>query len=245
MKPRLFSTGLIGGALALFAVCLDANAATVTFVSATQDYNYVPTLQSAPNDYTCCGTVQWNVTANLPNVRLSPYGSIDNLSPYYNPNISHDVSGNYLSPYSVINPGGNTSPPGIATYNFASGVTSFSFLWGSPDLYNSVQFFAGLNGTDPISGATFYGNSAPISNCCTSGLNTNDVALFSFDGTVGSVQFQDSGTPAFEYSIPTTSLALTTPLPGGLLLFAGGLGVMGLIGGRRKKSKNQAVQAAT
>jgi hypothetical protein len=122
----------------------------------------------------------------------------------------------------VINPGGNTSPPGIATYNLAPGLASFSFLWGSPDTWNSVQFFAGANGTDPIPNATFYGNSAPIANCCTSGLNTNDVALFSFDRTVGSVQFQDSDTPASEYSIPTSfllatpSFLLATPLPGAL-----------------------------
>ena len=243
MKARSYSIALGTGILALLAFSYDANAATVTFASATPNYIYFPTLQPTPNDYTGSNTVQWNVTANIVNVELSPYGSIDPSSPYYNPNILSSM-GNYLSPYSVINPGGATSPNGVATYNFSSGVTSFSFLWGSPDPWNSVQFFSGANGTGAIPNALFYGNNPLLTNCCTSGLNTNDVAVFDFTGTVGSVEFQDTGTPAFEYAIPTTGSSLAaTPLPSTWTMLIAGFVGLGLFAYRGSKNRS-AIAAA-
>ena len=51
--------------------------------------------------------------------------------------------------YSVINSaamtGGNATA-GFAIYNFTTPVTTLSLLWGSPDSYNTIEFFAGADG---------------------------------------------------------------------------------------------------
>ena len=139
---------------------------------------------------------------------------------------------------------GGTATGGFAIYNFPTPLTTFSFLWGSPDSYNTIQFFAlagGAGSGSPIAtiggtnGNSFTGSN--LANCCGSGFDL--VSFLATGGTIGSIELTDSGEAAFEYSN-----VATTPLPAALPLFAGGLGLMGLLGGRRKRKSKASLAAA-
>jgi hypothetical protein len=112
-----------------------------------------------------------------------------------------------------------SSITGTATYTFGSLRTSFSLVWGSPDSYNSLEFY---NGTTLV--ATVFGGS--IVGCCGANITNSLVTIsgLQFD----SVRFV-SGTPAFEYA----NIA-AVPLPAGGLLLIAGLG--GLAALRRRKT---------
>ena len=130
--------------------------------------------------------------------------------------------------------GGNATA-GFAIYNFTTPVTTLSLLWGSPDSYNTIEFFAGADGIgtplatiDGTNGDFIHGNN--LSDCCGSGFDL--VSFLAKNGTVGSIKLTDSGEAAFEYSNIDPA-----PLPAALPLFAGGLGLMGLLGRRRTRER--------
>jgi hypothetical protein len=129
---------------------------------------------------------------------------------------------------------------GSATFDFSNPVTALQFLWGSPDAFNTITFYSGLDGTGTVEG-TFTGSDMAIQ-----GIGHD---LVTFDG---------SSTPFLSIVLTTTNNAfefadlqipgggnarIVTPLPATLPLFAGGLGLMGWFGGRKRRAQPSAPTA--
>jgi len=219
MKPGLSSSVALAGLLGVLAFSQSASA---SILISNQENTIYPGAASNPTPFS---STNWMTTqGSIPNSQLSPWTG-DPTPP------TGSVA---TAPYSCVSCG-TGGAAGDAIYQIPVGDTQFSLFWGSPDTYNIVEFFASNNGTgSPL--ASFNGASltppAPG--------NGFDVVTWSFNGTsVGSVELIDTGTAAFEYANP---LASTTPLPATLPLFAGGLGLVGLLS--RKKRKAAALAAA-
>jgi hypothetical protein len=134
---------------------------------------------------------------------------------------------------------GNTSTSYIAVYNAdysGSDVTATStglfFDFGDTNSLPYLQFVSTDNPYNPV--VVCFNNSAPHSPCTTlSDPSAIDVSL----NNVDFVSLDRQGNAQF------ASVA-TTPLPAALPLFATGLGVMGLLGWRRKRKGTAAIAAA-
>lgn len=183
---------------AIVAAAALSIAAIVPAGALTINYSPTPSVAfSNPLADSFTGTINENVTdpGLVPGVRRSPW------------------EGTALdgSVYSSIT--------GTATYVFDSLRTSFSLVWGSPDSYNSLQFF---NGSTLV--ATVLGSS--ITGCCGGNVPSSLV-------TIADLQFDSvvfvSSTAAFEYANISA-----VPLPAGGLLLIGGLA--GLAALRRRKA---------
>jgi hypothetical protein len=96
--------------------------------------------------------------------------------------------------------------------------SSFTLLWGSPDAYNQVALFSGLNGTGSPEG-TFTGAGLA---CGRSTCNQMQFDLVTFTasggGDIGSVVLSNNTSPAFEFGIGAV------PLPPAIYLFGSVLG---------------------
>ena len=132
--------------------------------------------------------------------------------------------GNSTSFYSCIDCSFGAGAEAVV-YNAPANTTTFSILWGSPDSYNSI-IFVGLDGST----TALSGNDLGV-------LTRQGFDFVTFTGSedLASVELYDNGTPAFEYADPSFSLALT-PLPPTLPMFVGGLGMIGLLGRKRKRA---------
>jgi hypothetical protein len=123
-------------------------------------------------------------------------------------------AGSTVTSYSVLStaPGFGTT----ATITFAAPVTSYPFLWGSPDVYNSVT-----DGPVTVTGSSFSSGT---------GLNSESM-LYTFSDLAGftSLTFATTGI-AFE-------LARVSPVPepGPFALVLAGLGVIGFAARRGKR----------
>lgn len=134
------------------------------------------------------------------------------LSPFPSP--AYDGTGYYAA-----GPATQTLPnPAILT--FSSLMSSFSFLWGSPDEYNTITFFNGLN---PV---TTLASLLPGFNYTQSGAVFVTVTGLLFD----SVQFY-SGSQAVEFASISA-----VPVPAGLPLLGAGVALLGYLGMRRKRN---------
>jgi hypothetical protein len=225
MKPRVYSSAIAAGVLALFAFSHDASATTVAINS--QDTTTLPTMDYITTPLSFSTGFILSTTNSQPGAQLSPWAT-------------DYTDQTTTAPFSVLDSTLATQAnPADAIYNLAPGATSFSVLWGSPDSYNSIEFFSGLGGSGLI--GTYTGSDLSG----TPGTGFDLVSFLASDGTIGSVEFLDYGEAAFEYSNVNVSgsNSLPTPLPAALPLFAGGLAMFGLIGGRRKR-KNAAALAA-
>jgi hypothetical protein len=119
---------------------------------------------------------------------------------------------------------------GTAGYNIAgTGVTLF---WGSPDTYNTLTFWTGLNGTGDS--ASILGSALDIP--ANLGLGHHLVTILTSE-LFRSVTLS-SENPAFEFA----NFA-TTPIPAALPLFATGLGMMGWLARRRKRGHAPSIAA--
>lgn len=204
MKKRLYVAAAAAVGLATCVATSGASASTITFtqnqVTVPADFITTPTMTSG----------NYTVTSGSNNYQSSPFP-------------------NQISPYSCLSCG-TPAVAGTATYDLPVGSTGFSIFWGSPDSYNSIEFFDGGTLLDTVTGTDL---NPPAG----SGHNLVD---FSFNGqTVTSVVLADNGTQAFEYS--DVSL---TPIPAALPLFMGGLGLIGLLTRRRKRQVSGAIVAA-
>jgi hypothetical protein len=142
------------------------------------------------------------------------------------------VSGSYESPYANNTPFNVISVAGgDAIYNV--GASSYSVLWGSPDSYNEIEFFAGADGMGGQIGSTLTGCDLTQNACTGAGF---DLVTFmvSTGGTIGSVELINTAGPAaFEFGTVSA-----TPLPATLPLFAAGFAGFGMLA-RRRRSKPQ------
>jgi hypothetical protein len=204
MKTRLFTA-----AIAVSLVAAYAQSSTAATVSISNE-------SFSPFNFAGAGfdTTASSSTGFFTQTTAGSIGGVQR-SPFANP----------LTNYSAIS-NNAVFTAGSATYNYAAGLTSFSFLWGSPDQYNTVKFFSGQGGTGSVEG-TFTGSSLtdPFKH-----IGYDLVTFLATGGTIGSVVLSDSGQPAFEYSNVTA-----TPLPAALPLFASALGIGGFFAAWRKK----------
>ena len=127
------------------------------------------------------------------------------------------VTGNYLV---VSSQGGS---PGSATID-THDVRSYSFVWGSPDTYNTVNIF-GTSGSSTV----FTGTMLQSQFAMSANGNNGATGLFTITGTEGSVidhlVLTSSGV-AFEVAAPV-------PEPETYALMLGGLGALGFMARRR------------
>ena len=161
------------------------------------------------------------------------------------------VSGQYRSPYENGSPQGSQGPGygadpyssvqggGSATFHVGQS-NALSLLWGSPDEYNSLQFYSG----DPNAGGSLLYTIVGSLLIQTYGHDQVDVSTNAFFDYVVLSSKQNS----FEFAGLSSSCDKCAPppevpLPGALPLLASGLGMIGLLGWRRKK-KNRAVLSA-
>jgi hypothetical protein len=118
--------------------------------------------------------------------------------------------------FSVVSTGANGTLGPIATLALGS-ATSFSFLWGSPDVENTISF----------GGTTFTGNSV-FAGANGSNVNTRLVTISNDGAALGNVAFQTSKI-AFEVAQVTP-----VPEPETYALMLAGLGAIGFVARRRK-----------
>lgn len=232
MKSRHFWAAFASvGALLVLSSGASASTITVSQNTSTLPLSYF--ISTPLGGTSSTGFIQ-NTNQSIPDEQLSPWATSNSVVQTTNP-------------YSVLNSAAAPqNSDAYAIYNQAVGTTSFSFLWGSPDSYNSVEFWSEVDGTGTLL-ATFTPGSVPTTSGATvtpggdipvatgSGF---DYVTFMFSGdTIGSVELSDASTAAFEYDNVSTSGSMSeTPLPGALPLFASGLLAMGLLGWRRKRS---------
>ncbi len=124
-------------------------------------------------------------------------------------------AGSTISSYSVLstNPGFSS----VGTISFAAPVTSYTFLWGSPDTYNTLT-----DGLVTVTGSSFSSGTG----------NNAESTLYTFSDLRGfsSLTFSTTGV-AFEVAAVTA-----VPEPETYALFLAGLAAMGFITRRRKNA---------
>ena len=125
--------------------------------------------------------------------------------------------------YSLITTGG------VATINFGAGVSSFSFLWGSPDTYNYIDIDADGVAFDQTYGGAMLGVLAnPDFTANGNNANTRVFTIAGTDGTlIRQLTFRSDGI-AFEVA------AAPVPLPAAAWLLLSGLAGLGFV--KRRKA---------
>lgn len=213
MKSLMRSASVVSVVVGLVAFAGTANALTVSIASQVTGAAY-----GGPDSFpiaapTSTTGVFGSSNLNTPTISINPFGS--NPADFY-----------YVLSQSGVG-------AGTATYDIAGGSTNFSLLWGSPDTYNSIKFCTGLDGggtcvtISPTVGGTFSATSSGY-----------DLIDFTSDVAFNSVILADSGQAAFEWSNVTV-----TPLPAALPLFAGGLGLLGFLGRKKRRAAVSALGA--
>lgn len=216
MKPHLcLSTALAASALVFGVFASDANAISIS--SVTQDLLTVPTTTNVPGtpDFGV-SAYDFNVVQDTANQWRSPWEANNDahLTPMWTDNHYSSVRG------------------GNAGFNVTG--DSASLFWGSPDLYNSITFWTGINGTGSsvtLTGTAlaygFYGHG-------------HDLVTITLDTIFHSVVLS-SDQAAFEFTNASASCRecapAPTPLPGALPLLVSGIAGMGGLLGWRKRRK--------
>ena len=142
-------------------------------------------------------------------------------SPFNNTGI--EGTQDYFTIGGVFGSNGALSPVSLS---FATVQSSFTFLWGSIDSYNSVEFFLGAISLFSYSGTNLIADFGFDDD----GPNFEEVALVMFDGFEGGFDKVKFTSPqaAFEMALPPV------PVPAAGLLLLAALG--GLTALRRRKS---------
>jgi hypothetical protein len=207
MRWRLYSSACIAVAVSAMALIDTANASSVSILSQSAS----PTASTATSSFMdpfigFSGSFMPSVTGSVFNEALSPF-------------VDQKLS------YSVLS--FDSAGPGSATYSTVGG-SEFSFLWGSPDPYNVVTFYSGVDGSGSVVGS-YTGNELSAATPD----KGYDFVTFSISG-VDSVVISNTGQAAFEYADVDPA-----PIPPTVLLFAGGLGLVGFFGWRKKRKQGE------
>jgi hypothetical protein len=225
------ATALAAGAFVVGVFASNANAITITNV--TQDLVTVPVTGSQI-------TPDFGVTGIVDQVTPPP-GSAQYLyrSPF------QDFVGNNLPQANTVAGLYTSVRSGNAGFNLTG--TSLNLFWGSPDLYNSITFYTGTNGT----GSSVVETGADLAYAFY-GWGHDQVSIF-LDTVFKSVVLT-STSPAFEFANLTASCGpegsgcapQPTPLPAALPLFGSVIaGAGGLFRWRKKrKAGNKALAPA-
>lgn len=220
---RGVSIAALAAAVGLLAATTSSDAALINIVSQdVTDFAVNPTL-SNPGWVSQSGTVA---------VVAGSVGSVYR-SPFENAATPGSGVGNWASlPYISVQ--GNSS----ATFFAGFPANTLTILWGSPDSYNTLAFYATPDGTGPAI-ATFSGSDL-VSPPSAVGHN-----LVTFQGaTFLSVVLTSQVNNAFEFAGLEASFTREppgqTPLPGALPLFSAGAAVIGLAGWRKKRKAKTA-----
>jgi hypothetical protein len=123
---------------------------------------------------------------------------------------------------------------GSGGYNFTSGKTGLNILWGSPDGYNTLEFFSGKDGGGASLGSFSLGDLLPWG--ATAGRGHDMVTFISTVAFLSIVL--TSGSPAFEYAALTATgpdNQTNLPLPPAILLFGSALAGLTVLGRRRRQ----------
>jgi len=226
MKPGLF----VGAALlaATFSP-IDARATVITFDSLSGNYTAIP------NGYGGLNWTNWFLlgVASYP---YNPSGYVQGLiSP---PNIAYQAGDPYVGvngpgTFSSVTPFTLNSFYVTAAWKNDLSVTVSGYLGASPvdtktfNVSTAAPTLAIFNWTDitsvvlSTSGGTWAGYTCLGANCGNRGPSIDD-----------------------EVALDNVTINAATPLPAALPLFATGLGVMGLVGWRRKRKNAAAIAAA-
>ncbi len=202
---RMIKRAALGMALAVTPI-----AASAAITVSAPDYGTLGTSATValPGGASWFGTApQIRTTGNVSGTARSPFDETSPISSYFS---SADIPD--TTPYFSVGPGSTTNS---ATLEFLIDQTSLSFLWGSPDGFNSLTFR--LDGDNV---ASFTGNDVDPS--------PFGASFVTYDGLFDEVVFASPSGNAFEFS---NLSAVAVPLPAGLVLMLTALG--GLVAVRR------------
>ena len=210
-------SALLASTVAICCLTVQANANTVTIASQNAtDFVVNPTDQAQVTLVGLSGTVYNNIMGSSSGTDRSPFEN--NATP------GSGVGTWASNRYDAIQ-GNSSGYVNVALSN------TMTMLWGSPDTYNTISFCTGAGGAGSCTVGAYVSGVLPVT-------YGHDLITFTTDFAFSSILFA-SGQNALEFADVSTSL---TPLPAALPLFAGGLGVMGLLA-RRRKRKFSAVTA--
>ena len=211
---------LLASAVAVCAFTVQANADTVTIVSQNDaDFSVSnPLPPDVPQvllvGVTGSDVVYNNITGSNPGIDRSPFENLATPGSGY---------GTWASNRYDAVQGGSSGYVNVLTAD------TMTMLWGSPDTYNGISFCTGSDGTGSCTLGAYVAGVLPIT-------YGHDLITFDTDFTFASILFTTSQN-SLEFADLTTGLntSLLSPLPGTLPLFAGGLGLIGLLGARKKR----------
>lgn len=184
----------------IFALALSTGAAS----AATASFSALPTADTGVVlADAITGTVYEQVTDSVANVRLSAWNG---------------TTLNGTGVYTSVSAGSS------ATYNLDPRSTRVSFLWGSPDDYNLVEFLVGGVAMDSFAITTMT-NIFPAA-YATLGATATIFSSVAFDA----VRFSSSRANAFEYA----NVVAAVPVPAAGFLLFGALGGLAALRRRRK-----------
>lgn len=189
----------------LMAAFIGFMALTGVATAATLDFTALPAASvDNPLASSTIGKVVENNPHDIANVRIGPWAGTTNGKPGKTQN------------YTSVAPKGKND--GVAEYVFDTPFRQLNFVWGTPDLYNTVLFYrTGVGLIDTVMG---FGNGTNVE------LPTVAITNIGDNGGFDRVQFVSTGT-AFEYANLSAVAPIPVPAAGLLLLTAlGGVALM-------------------
>ncbi len=219
MKMRVFSAAVVAGVISgVFGFPQVASAVT-TVAIANEDTTGLPGIGQiiVPTPTSSSNTLVGISGLSSPGEYRNPFEDFT----------THIIAAGYeKAPFTAI---GSSAGGGTALYDFASPQSLLVALLGSPDSYNSIDFYSSTGGGGTNVGH-FTGSDFSIA---TFG---HDLVTFIASGGTFQSLVLSSAHAALEFAaVETRNEIPTTPIPGTLPLFATGLGVFGYLARRRKK----------